>query len=130
VLHKKNGLQIKDLRFKIIRSTIAQSESDKYGNEIDSRRININKGDINYINVENWTDLAEPALNTVTIVLKKIPKTTPANSNIYLVGNFNNWKSSDSRYLFRKKSNGYYSISIPRLKYGLSFKVTRGSWPT
>ncbi len=127
IIKKEPGLLLKDFRYKIVRNEISESESDKYGNEIETRKIDLSNVE-NLIEVENWFDLAEPALNAITIILKRIPQTTPENCRIYLVGNFNNWNPGDQNYIFRKRPNGLYAISIPRQKYGLSFKVTRGNW--
>ncbi len=129
-IKRKQNPPLKEFRYKIIRSTIAQAESDKFGNELEMRKIDLKQGNQISIEIENWTDLAEPSLNSVTIVLDKIPNTTPEGNMIHLVGNFNNWMPDDRNYIFRKNKNGLYSISIPRKEYGLSFKITRGSWET
>lgn len=128
-LIRQAGMQLKDFRYKIVRNSLSEAESDKFGNELETRRIDLSQSS-NFIELENWTDLAEPALNAITIVLKRIPKTTPDNSFIYLTGNFNNWNPGDKNYIFRMRKNGIFAISIPRQKYGLSFKITRGSWDT
>ncbi|OQY05200.1 MAG: hypothetical protein B6I20_01690 [Bacteroidetes bacterium 4572_117] len=117
-----------EFRYKIVRNDISRPESDKYGNNINKRILDFEKGDTTFINVEQWEDLTEDSKNSVTIVLDKIPKNTPKNDNIFLVGNFNNWFPGDINYVFRKNKNGIYLISIPRKKYGLSFKITRGTW--
>ncbi len=127
-IKRKQNPPLNELRYKIIRADITKSESDKFGNEMETRKIDLKQGNQISIQVENWQDLAEPSLNTVTIILDKIPPTTPEGSQIYLVGNFNNWVPDDRNYIFRKNKKGLYSISIPRQEFGLSFKVTRGSW--
>ncbi len=116
------------LTYKFVREDITIAEVDKFGREIDPRVLNFEKGDSVFVEIENWIDLAEPAMNTVTIVLKKVPSTTPQNDYIYLVGNFNDWNPADSRYRFKTNKNGQLFVTIPRDKYGLSFKITRGCW--
>jgi len=34
----------------------------------------------------------------------------------------------DTKYIFKKNNQGNYQIALPRGKYGLSFKITRGNW--
>jgi len=114
--------------YKIVRNDISIPEVDRYGDDVAKRILDFEKGDTVFISVEKWQDLSEDAKNKVTIVLNKIPKNTPKNDPIFLVGNFNNWQPGDINYVFRKNKDGKYTISIPRKKYGLSFKITRGEW--
>ncbi len=116
--------------YKIIRNDLSESEADEYGNEIEKRTLTFDKGDTIEIKVKKWTDLVEPRLQTVTIIIPEIPKNTPPEDDIYLTGNFNNWDPGDKNYIFKNKKDGTFSITIPRKKYGLSFKITRGNWNT
>ncbi|MEN8119658.1 MAG: hypothetical protein ABFS35_04905 [Bacteroidota bacterium] len=114
--------------YKIVRNDISRPEANKYGDDIAKRTLDFEKGDTAYISVEKWKDLSGDNLNKITIVLRKIPTNTPKSDNIFLAGNFNDWNPGDINYVFNKTKEGLYLISIPRKKYGLSFKITRGSW--
>ncbi|RLD76227.1 MAG: hypothetical protein DRJ10_13895 [Bacteroidetes bacterium] len=123
----RDGIKI---NYKIVRNDISRPEADKYGEDIAKRILDFEKGDTSFIKVEQWGDLSDTDENNVTIVLHKIPQITPENNNIFLVGNFNDWDPGDIKYVFRKDKMDKYLISIPRKEYGLSFKITRGSWST
>ena len=114
--------------FKIVRGDISKPEVNKFGEDIAKRILDFEKGDTTFIRVEEWEDLSDKNKNNVTIVLHKIPRNTPKNNNIFLAGNFNDWNPGDINYVFSKNKEGLYLISIPRKKYGLSFKITRGAW--
>jgi len=120
----------KKIIYKIVRNNISIPEVDKYGDDIAKRILDFEKGDTVFINIEKWQDFSGDSKNKITIILNKIPKNTPENDNIFLAGNFNDWQAGDINYVFRKNKESKYIISIPRKKYGLSFKITRGSWET
>ena len=119
-----------EIQYLFVRDTIAVPEVDRFGREIGARTLQIDRGDTINVSIENWKDNVDQAKYHVAIILTRIPETTPKNDFIYLVGNFNDWDPGDENYRFEKQKNGTYQISIPRLKYGLSFKITRGSWDT
>lgn len=67
----------------------------------------------------------------VTIQLERIPLNTPENSQLYIVGNFNNWQPGDSVYRLKKNANNYYLIEINSTLKELEFKFVRNnSWET
>ncbi len=116
------------LQYKFVHDNVDNTEVDRFGREMDARILNFEKGDTVFVEIENWKDDAVPEYNKVTIVLTKIPKNTPVEDDIFLVGNFNDWVINDLKYIFKKQNNGNYIVSLPRDKWGLSFKITRGSW--
>lgn len=61
-----------------------------------------------------------------------IPNNTPANPNIYIAGNFNNWDAGNNTWKLTKQGTlcVVYSITINPAPGLLEFKFTRGSWPT
>jgi hypothetical protein len=118
----------KEIQYIFIRDTIAIPEVDRFGREIGARTLQLERGDTINVSIENWKDQVDQVKNQVTIILTHIPENTPANDNIYLVGNFNDWDPGDIQYRFTKQKDGTYKTTIPRLKYGLSFKITRGDW--
>ncbi|HAM97426.1 MAG TPA: hypothetical protein DCQ26_02340 [Marinilabiliales bacterium] len=116
--------------YKFIRKDITISEADRFGREKEPRVLEFERGDTVVVQIDNWSDMAKPELNYVTIVLTAIPENTPKGDKIYLAGNFNDWNPGDDGFIFRRDAKGKYMISLPRKKYGLSFKITRGSWWT
>lgn len=116
------------LTYKFIRNDLNEAEADKFGREMEPRILDFRRGDSVFVTIDNWIDLADPNLSHVTFILKSVPDNTPANDPVYLVGNFNNWNPGDKKYRFKKNSEGLFQLSIPRERYGLSFKITRGSW--
>lgn len=71
-------------------------------------------------------------LNSVTaqisIRIVSLPENTPANSNLFISGNFNNWMANDSIYRLRKEAYGIYSIQLPLRNKPYEFKFTLGNW--
>ena len=70
-------------------------------------------------------------LNSVaqlTIKLMTIPESTPANSCIYISGDFNNWNPADEKYILEPQKDGTYEIQIKAKTEKIAFKFTLGSW--
>lgn len=64
-------------------------------------------------------------------VLDYVPKYTKTTDTLYLTGSFNNWNPKDSNYRFTKRSDGTYELKNKLFDASwISFKITRGSWPT
>lgn len=121
----------KDLRFKIIKDQLSGIEVNPDGTPSPERIVR--QDDTNRINltVTNWKDLIKRDKDKqITIILTDIPEDTPPDSRLFLAGNFNNWNTFDIDYAFAKKENGNYSISLPKQKGKLEFKITRGTWFT
>jgi predicted alpha/beta superfamily hydrolase len=61
---------------------------------------------------------------------------TPSDSDaelrpIFIVGNFNHWKTEDERFKMRKMSNGHFIFCFPphiKLPQTLEYKYVRGDW--
>jgi AraC-like DNA-binding protein len=70
------------------------------------------------------------ASSQVTVVVNKIPENTPPGDSLFIVGNFNDWNPGDSKFMLDKKSDGSFSITLPKESLNLEFKITRGSWPS
>ena len=71
-----------------------------------------------------------PALVWAQIQIKvtSIPPTTPANSNVYIVGSFNNWAPGDPNYKLTAGSDGVLSVTINPAPGTVEYKFTRGNW--
>lgn len=115
--------------FKLTRGTWETAELNKAGDEQLQREISFGKQDTLYLSVNAWADKPLQRVRIYTVVLESMPANTPANSEIYLVGNFNNWNPIDHNYRFTSLSNGKKSITV---KYSgidpFAYKVTRGGW--
>ncbi len=64
----------------------------------------------------------------VIIVVKSLPKNTPANDSIFVCGNFNDWTINDPRYLLHRKLDGNLAVKVPLNVDTLEFKFSRGDW--
>jgi AraC-like DNA-binding protein len=74
------------------------------------------------IEIEGWEK--QPSY---TIVVKKIPKNTPPDATLYVMGEFNNWNPSDKSYQLNKQVDGTYRVIIYNSSEKVSFKFTRGT---
>jgi predicted alpha/beta superfamily hydrolase len=66
----------------------------------------------------------------LTIQIASIPANTPAGSEIFIAGNFNNWNPGNTAYKLTQNNLGNYSITLNIQAISLEFKFTRGSWAT
>ena len=64
------------------------------------------------------------------IQVNSLPASTPADSDIHVAGNFNNWDPGASAYILQEVSAGTYEISLDVSAGTYEFKFTRGSWDT
>ncbi|NPD47659.1 MULTISPECIES: hypothetical protein [unclassified Lentimicrobium] len=116
------------LDYKITRDGWYTVEVDRNGYDIDNRQINLEFADTIYIDVQRWKDQEDIGSNTITLVLDKIPESTPVGANIYIAGAFNNWNPGRLRYMFKQDEDGKYYVNIARKRGDFEFKITRGSW--
>jgi predicted alpha/beta superfamily hydrolase len=59
--------------------------------------------------------------------ISSLPDKTPANSSLFIAGNFNNWNPQNKNYQFQKNEKGYFlELSLNTGLY--EFKITRGGW--
>lgn len=67
----------------------------------------------------------------LTLLVTSIPANTPANDQIFVAGNFNNWNAGDPATILQPdgRGNRYYTIPAP-VPATVEYKFTRGSWPT
>ena len=66
----------------------------------------------------------------LTLKVTSIPLNTPAGSNIYAAGTFNNWNPSDANTQLLLNTEGHYVLTINPPAGTVKFKFTRGGWPT
>ena len=67
------------------------------------------------------------ACQQVTIIVDGLPENTPANSPIYIMGEFNYWDPGDGRYLLKANEMGDYMVTLPRGFGTMEYRFTRGS---
>jgi len=116
------------LEFKVTRGDWSSVETDRGGNDIMNRSIDLATEDTAYVRIRSWKDIYVTHDNDITIILEKIPVSTPENAKIYISGEFSGWDAGKLRYRFRQNDKGQYYINMPREKRILEFKITRGSW--
>ncbi len=61
------------------------------------------------------------------MIVNKIPRNTPHDASIYIMGNFNNWNPEDRNYKLIKQVDGTYRILIYSPFPQVQFKFTRGT---
>ena len=66
----------------------------------------------------------------ITFEVATLPGNTPAEDTLFLVGNFNDWQPGDPRYMMIPGSERRITVDIPRDSFPISYKITRGTWPT
>jgi hypothetical protein len=120
----------KKLDFKITRGDWNTVEVDKGGWDIDNRTIDIQNTDTAYINIERWKDMGTSDNDEITIILDKVPESTPQNAKFYVLGTFNGWNPGKLKYMFHQNDQGKYFLNLPRKHGQIELKVTRGSWET
>lgn len=64
----------------------------------------------------------------VVIKIQSVPANTSSFDKLYLAGNLNNWNPGDEKFMFKRSSDGTYSLTLNLIPGKYEFKVTRGSW--
>lgn len=118
------------LEYKITRGDWFSVEVDKFGFDIPNRTVDLANDDTVYIDIQGWKDKNPVNDRELTIVLEKLPETTPDNPDIYITGNFNGWNQRNKRHRFSQDEKGRFLANIKRERGTLEFKVLRGSWNT
>jgi predicted alpha/beta superfamily hydrolase len=63
----------------------------------------------------------------IRIEINSVPANNPANSSIFIAGNFNSWNPQNKNFQFQKNDKGYYiDLSLNTGSY--EYKITRGGW--
>jgi predicted alpha/beta superfamily hydrolase len=66
----------------------------------------------------------------LTLQIYALPPSTPAQTSIFVAGNFNNWDPAHPAYQLHRQEEGLYSLTLSALPApaSLEFKFTGGSW--
>lgn len=63
----------------------------------------------------------------IRIEINSLPENNPANSSIFIAGNFNSWNPQNKDFQFQKNEKGYFlELSLTAGNY--EYKITRGGW--
>jgi len=63
----------------------------------------------------------------IRIEINSLPANGPANSSIFIAGNFNGWNPQDKNFQFQKNDKGHFiELSLNNGSY--EYKITRGGW--
>ena len=116
---------------KITRGGLERMESDELGREIPPREIVFGEKDTVFIAVEGWEDISTRKKgNRLTIIVNRVPASTPPEDPIYIAGSFNGWYPRSGEYRLEKNRQGQYFIHLPKKGSQVECKFTRGSWST
>lgn len=67
------------------------------------------------------------AQRKIRIGINSIPGNTPANSTLFIAGNFNSWNPQNKSFQLQKNDKGYFiDLSLDPGSY--EYKITRGGW--
>ncbi len=66
----------------------------------------------------------------VTLKVTAIPANTPENAQIYFAGSANGWNPADPNFTLQSDGLGNRTIVIPEGIGTVTYKFTRGGWPT
>lgn len=83
--------------------------------------------------LENTTSLVQVEITawerqpSYAIIVKKIPKNTPFDASIYIMGDFNNWNAADRHYKLNKQVDGTFHTLVYSSGSEVQFKFTRGT---
>ncbi len=121
------------IEFKVTRGSWDNVEGDSMGNAITNRQVLIppKVDSLIRIDIASWEDLPPAnARGTVHIVVTEIPRKTPPDAPIYIVGNFNSWHPGDPKYKMERREDGTFYVSVPMIGDLLEYKFCRGNWET
>jgi predicted alpha/beta superfamily hydrolase len=71
--------------------------------------------------------LSVAAQNKIRIEINSLPANSPANSSIFIAGNFNSWNPQNKSFQFQKNDHGYF-IDLSLNPGAYEYKITRGGW--
>src|SRR5688572_8047759 len=71
--------------------------------------------------------LSATAQQKIRIEITSLPANNPANTSIFIAGNFNSWNPQDKNFQFQKNEKGYF-LELSLNKGSYEYKITRGGW--
>ena len=128
VLHLPTPAQQATLEYKITRGGIDRSEGDALGEEIRPHVVAWGKQDTLFVEVLSWVDLEKKAGQFITLIIEKLPATTPPGDPVYFVGEINDWFPYQGSLRLERNSRGQLFINLPSRALDSEYKFTRGGW--
>lgn len=123
------------VEYKFTRGDWTATEADRCGNSIPNRSYTMGLWhsffgkDTIRNQIWSWSDQGPTDCDRATFRLKRLPKETPKDAKVYMVGSFNDWQPDDARFIFRQSSkDGYLYVTIPGSEREIEYKITRGGW--
>ena len=74
------------------------------------------------------TILLSYSQHSVRFVISSFPLKNLSDSNLFIAGSFNGWKTQDKSYHFQKNEKGDYFLGTKLEDGTYEFKITRGGW--
>lgn len=68
------------------------------------------------------------AFAQLTIRVTSVPTNTPADTKIYVLGNFNNWNPNDTTKILKRQNDGSLAVTFTPSVSALEFKFTQYNW--
>jgi AraC-like DNA-binding protein len=115
---------LKSFEYKFTRGSWDMTEGNFNGKARENRKYNSlkDKGLIQ-TTIESWEDFFH-----YTFIVRKIPKSTPHESILYVAGNFNDWNPGYPAHRLIKQKDGSYRLTIYSTLDKIEYKYTRGNW--
>ncbi len=118
------------VEYKISRGDWSKEEVDVLGYKMSNRKYAFGGEDTVHLSIAGWLDQTHVKQPTYTILVDKMPPTTPESDDLYLAGSFNNWRAGQRKYRFSKNQEGKYFLTLDEALRSIQYKVTRGGWDT
>ncbi|NJO25271.1 MAG: hypothetical protein HC867_05050 [Bacteroidia bacterium] len=67
-------------------------------------------------------------MKQIHLHMQSIPIYTPAGHSLFAAGNFNNWKTGDEHFRFKKNADGTFSLRFETDLSVIEFRCNRGNW--
>jgi hypothetical protein len=116
------------IEYKVSRGDWSTEEVDMLGYKMSNRRYAFGGEDTVHLSIAGWLDQTRVKQPTYTILVDKIPPTTPEGDDLYLAGSFNNWRAGQRKYRFSKNQKGEFYLTLNEAMRSIQYKVTRGDW--
>lgn len=114
------------LEFKFTRGSWNSEEVDSCGNIIPNRYISNFELENVRVQVHQWKDIPLNFCDGVELLIE-VPEQTPFPSEIYLMGDFNNWEPARAQFRAQHVDGNTYRIELPSSYIGNQYKITRGT---
>jgi len=125
-----------EISYKFTRGDWTTIEGDGCGHSINDRTAKVGQNWLHFFQndtirhrIYSWEDQGPTDCDKVTFRIKRLPKETPKNDPVIMVGSFNDWQPNNNKYRFTPSGdNRYYYLDLPKSDREIEFKLSRGSW--